>query len=92
VTATKTSNDSQKIEQIYRRQLAFEKKLDVLLEQLPKIAGAAAASAVTMKILADHVARLTREKETLVKMCKEANTYMATDERLEPKWGPRSKA
>jgi hypothetical protein len=105
MTAKKvTSTLAQEVNRIYRRQIAIDRKLDVILEQLPELASAAFVQnafgavshnaklhehqAATIKTLADHVARLTREKETLMKMVglqdierfqkqwKEANAYM----------------
>lgn len=57
MTAKLNSTMAQKVDRTYRRQIAIDAKIDLLTGQF-----------ATIKCLADHVARLTREKETLVKM------------------------
>lgn len=70
-----------KLERLLARQRVTEKQLGLLISEVRRL-----PQNDTMKILADHVARLTREKETLVKMLgwqeierqlKAANVFMA---------------
>jgi hypothetical protein len=71
--AKKTSTTAQKIECIYRRQIRLEKqfcRLNLVLnsETLAMWAAVHGKLIESNKVLADHVARVLREKETLVKM------------------------
>lgn len=64
MTAKKQPTTAQKLDRIDRRQIRMEKKLDARIED-----DAMHAHLIdSIRILADHVGRLTREKESLVKM------------------------
>jgi hypothetical protein len=61
MTAKKTSTTAQKVECIYRRQLQTDRKIESLLKANGALIG-------TNRILAGHLLRVLREKETLMRM------------------------
>jgi dephospho-CoA kinase len=78
MTKKKPSSSSQLISRMYRRQITMDQQLGALIALVANVP----RFRETIKTLADHVLRLTREKEILLKremkrQLTEANTFVA---------------
>jgi dephospho-CoA kinase len=78
MTAKKSSTMCQKIDRMYRRQITMDQQLGALIALVANVP----RFRETIKTLADHVLRLTREKEILLKremkrQLTEANAFVA---------------